>query len=108
AFALSGFRGRVASRLLPLAVGIVLVLPLSMLLINSFNVAPAGQAYRLGLNNWQTAVADATALGALWNSFALAVVRTAVSLPIALVLTWLIARTDMPGRTAIEVLAWLS
>jgi len=98
----------IASRLLPLAIGVVLVLPLCMLLVNSFNVAPAGQAYRYGLANWQAAFADQSALGALWNSFALSIVRTAISVPVALVLTWLIARTDMPGRGAIEVLAWLS
>jgi iron(III) transport system permease protein len=96
------------SRGLPLLVGIILVLPLGMLLTNSFNVAPAGQAFRLGLGNWQSALADPTALGALWNSFALAIVRTAISVPLALVLTWLVARTDMPGRGVIEVLAWLS
>ena len=99
---------RAASRLLPLIVGLILVLPLVMLLANSVNVAQAGQPYRLGLSNWQAAFADATALGALWNSFALAITRTAISLPVALVLTWLVARTDMPGRGAIEVLAWLS
>jgi iron(III) transport system permease protein len=97
-----------ASRGLPLLVGVILVLPLGMLLTNSFNVAPAGQAFRYGLGNWQSALADPTALGALWNSFALAIVRTAISVPVAMVLTWLIARTDMPGRGAIEVLAWLS
>jgi iron(III) transport system permease protein len=79
-----------------------------MLLTNSFNVAPAGQAFRFGLGNWQSAIADPTALGALWNSFALAITRTAISVPVAVVLTWLISRTNMPGRSAIEVLAWLS
>src|SRR5258708_885636 len=88
--------------------GVILVLPLGMLLTNSFNVAPAGQAFRSGLGNWHGALAGPTALGALWNSFALAIVRTAISVPVALVLTWLVARTDMPSRGAIEVLAWLS
>jgi iron(III) transport system permease protein len=99
---------KAASRGLPLLVGIILVMPLLMLLFNSFNVAAAGQPFRYGLGNWQSAIADPAALGALWNSFSLAVVRTAISVPVALVLTWLIARTDMPGRSAIEVLAWLS
>ncbi len=99
---------RVASRGLPLLVGIILVLPLGMLLVNSINVAPAGQAFKYGLGNWQAAFADPSAMGALWNSLALSVTRTAISLPIALVLVWLIARTDMPGRSIIEVLAWLS
>src|SRR5207244_12564808 len=99
---------KAASRGLPLVVGIILVMPLLMLLVNSVNVAAAGQAFRYGLGNWQSAIADPAALGALWNSFSLAIVRTAISVPVALVLTWLIARTDMPGRSAIEVLAWLS
>jgi iron(III) transport system permease protein len=107
-FNLTWLGGRVASRGLPVLVGVILVLPLGMLLANSVNVAPAGQAFRLGLGNWQAALADPAALGALWNSFALAITRTAISLPIALLLTWLIARTDMPGRGAIELLAWLS
>ena len=106
--AAGAWTNRVASRVLPLSVGIILVLPLCMLLVNSFNVAPAGQGYRYGQANWLAAFADQTALGALWNSFALAFTRTAISLPIALALTWLIARSDMPGRNLIEVLAWLS
>jgi iron(III) transport system permease protein len=101
-------RGLAASRALPLLAGVILVAPLAMLLTNSFNVAPAGQAFRYGLGNWQSAFSDPTALGALWNSFALALVRTGISVPVALVLTWLVARTNMPGRGAIEVLAWLS
>jgi len=100
--------GRLAARVLPVAMAAIVVAPVVMLLVNSFNVAPAGQAYRFGAGNWQQAFADASAIGALWNSFALAVTRTAISLPIALALTWLIARTDMPGRGAIEILAWLS
>src|SRR5258708_20968915 len=80
--------------------GVILVLPLGMLLTNSFNVAPAGQAFRYGLGNWQSALADPTALGALWNSFALAIVRTAISVPVALVLTWLVARHGHGDRGA--------
>jgi iron(III) transport system permease protein len=99
---------RAAGRALPLIAGIILVLPLAMLLVNSVNVAAAGQPFQYGLGNWQAAFSDPSAIGALWNSLALSVTRTAISLPIALVLTWLIARTDMPGRNVIEVLAWLS
>jgi iron(III) transport system permease protein len=99
---------RAATRVLPLIVGIILLLPLVMLLVNSFNVAPAGQAFQYGLGNWQAAVSDPTSLGALWNSLALSVTRTAISLPIALALTWLIARSDMPGRNVIEIFAWVS
>jgi iron(III) transport system permease protein len=99
---------KAASRGLPLLAGVIIVMPLLMLLFNSFNVAAAGQPFRYGLGNWQSAISDPSAVGALWNSFSLAIVRTAISVPVALVLTWLIARSDMPGRSVIEVLAWLS
>lgn len=99
---------RAATRVLPLIVGIILLLPLVMLLVNSFNVAPAGQAFQYGLGNWTAAFADPTSLGALWNSLALSITRTVISLPIALALTWLIARSDMPGRNLIEIFAWVS
>ena len=98
----------IAARGLPLIVGIILVLPLGMLLVNSFNVAPAGQQFKYGIGNWQAAFADPSSMGALWNSLALSITRTAISLPIALVLVWLIARSDMPGRNLVEILAWLS
>src|SRR5438552_3716293 len=71
---------RLLSTSLPLLVGVVLALPLAMLLANSFNVSAAGQPARFGFANWQAAVADPSAVGALWNSFALAIVRTAISL----------------------------
>lgn len=104
----TGLSGRAFGRGLPLLVGIILVMPLVMLLANSFNVAPAGQAFRWGIDNWRAAISDPAALSALWNSFSLAITRTAISLPLAIGLTWLIARSDMPGRGAIEVLAWLA
>src|SRR5581483_10789591 len=45
---------------------------------------------------------------ALWNSLSLALVRTAISMPIGIGITWLVTRTDMPGRSGIELLSWLS
>jgi iron(III) transport system permease protein len=91
-----------------LVIGLLLAAPLAMLVVNSFNVAPVGQPARYGLSNWAAAVSDPTALGALVNSLELALVRTSISLPVAVGLTWLITRSDMPGRTLIELLCWLS
>lgn len=105
---LANLNGGLISRGLPLLVGLVLLAPLTMLLVNSLNVAQAGQAFRLGLGNWQAALTDATAVSALLNSFGLAFTRTLISLPIALLLAWLIARSDMPGRGIVELVAWVS
>ncbi|HEX6510668.1 MAG TPA: iron ABC transporter permease [Chloroflexota bacterium] len=93
---------------LPLLLGLIIVSPLLLLVVNSFNVAAVAQPPRIGFGNWAQAFGDEATLGALWNSLSLALTRTAISTPVALLLTWLIARTDMPGRSIVELLAWLS
>jgi iron(III) transport system permease protein len=91
----------------PLLVGVVVALPLILLLTNSFNTAGPGRAATYGLDNWARAFADPATLSSLWNSIALGAVRTAISLPLAVAVAWLIARSDMPGRALIEILCWL-
>ncbi len=91
----------------PLLVGVIVTLPVVLLLANTFNVAPPGREATYGLDNWVRAFSDAGTLSALWNSVALGFVRTAISLPIAIAVAWLIARSDMPGRSVVELLCWL-
>ncbi len=91
----------------PLLWSFVIGWPLLLLVVNSFNVAPVGTAAAYGFDNWLQAFNDPLTINALWNSLSLALVRTGISLPCALGLTWLITRTDMPGRSIIEVLTWL-
>ncbi|HLY67671.1 MAG TPA: ABC transporter permease subunit [Chloroflexota bacterium] len=93
---------------LPLLLGIIIVVPLVLLLINSFNVAGVAKSPTYGLGNWVQAFADQATVGALLNSLSLALVRTAISMPFGILLAWLVARTDMPGRSLVELLAWLS
>src|SRR5919199_1304791 len=91
----------------PLLLGLLVALPVVLLLVNSFNVAQPGRDAVYGLQNWIRAFSDPVALSALWNTFALGSVRTAISLPLAIGLTWLIARSDLPGRSVLELLCWL-
>ncbi|HEY8693954.1 MAG TPA: hypothetical protein VIR57_14565, partial [Chloroflexota bacterium] len=92
----------------PLLLGILIVLPIVMLIANSFNVAGAGRPATYGLQNWTAAFGDQATVNALLNSLALALVRTGISMPVGIAMTWLVARTDMPGRSGIELLSWLS
>jgi ABC-type multidrug transport system permease subunit len=92
----------------PLLLGILIVLPIVMLIANSFNVAGAGRPAAFGLKNWTAAFSDQATVSALLNSLALALVRTGISMPVGIAMTWLVARTDMPGRSSIELLSWLS
>src|SRR5687768_11058447 len=98
---------RVAVAAMPVFVGLLVGLPILALLVNSFNTANIGQPPVYGLGNWQTAFAQPLVWEALWNSVALGGVRTVISVPMAIAFAWLIARTDMPGRSKLEILCWL-
>jgi iron(III) transport system permease protein len=84
------------------------VLPIVMLIANSFNVAGAGRPAVFGLQNWAAAFGDQATVSSLLNSLTLALTRTAISMPLGIGMTWLVARSDMPGRSGVELLSWLS
>jgi iron(III) transport system permease protein len=100
-----------ARKVIPIAgtllVGVIVALPPFLLFMNSFNEAGPTQAANYGLGNWIEAFSTPTTLSSLWNTVALGTVRTAISLAIGIGIAWLIARSDMPGRTLVELLCWI-
>jgi iron(III) transport system permease protein len=105
----SGIAGFRSTELLALAFfGLVMVLPVLSLFAGSFNTAPPGQPPVYGFGNWVGAFSDIDTLNSLWTSFALSVVRLIPSLFLAVLLSWLIARTDMPGGHTVEILCWFA
>ena len=85
-----------------------MVLPVLSLFASSFNMAPPGVPPVYGFGNWVGAFSDPDTLNSLWTSFALSVVRLIPSLTLAVLVSWLIARTDMPGGHIVEVLCWFA
>jgi iron(III) transport system permease protein len=83
-------------------------LPLLFLLIGSFNLVPPGKEAVYGPANWARAFADAQTVSAMWMSFALSLTRLIPAMAVAVVIAWLIARTDMPGGSAIEAFCWVA
>jgi iron(III) transport system permease protein len=83
-------------------------LPLLFLLSGSFNLAAPGKPAIYGFDNWLRAFSDGETLGALWMSFLLSVVRLIPAMIIGVIFAWLIARTDMPGGTAVESFCWIA
>src|SRR5205807_329512 len=90
----------------PLLVGICVAVPTLMLIANSFNVGGTGAPAQFGWKNWIDAFTSSATVSSLWNSLSLALVRTAISMPLGIAVTWLVTRTDMPGRAGIELLSW--
>lgn len=87
---------------------VVMVLPVASLLIGSFNVSPPTRPASYGFDNWITAFSDPKTISSLWMSFLFSVVRLIPSLSLAVLVAWLIARTDMPGGHMVEVMCWFA
>lgn len=82
--------------------------PLILLLANSLNIARPGDAPQYGFSNWLTAFSTRGLTSAIWNTLSLGVTRTILATAIACFLAWLIARTDMPGRSVLEFSLWVA
>ncbi len=87
---------------------LIMGLPVLFLMLSSFNVAPPGSSAVYGLQNWTRAFSDTSTLNALWMSFLLSAVRLIPATILAVVVAWLIARTDIPGGGLIEFLCWFA
>ena len=65
-----------------------------------------GTAY--GLQNWVTAFTEHGMLAAVINTVKLTLILQIISLPVAVLTVWLLARTDMPGKNWIDFLFWMA
>jgi iron(III) transport system permease protein len=82
------------------------VYPLAMLLVGSFYTAPPGEAGTFSLAGYRGLFTAANAK-IFFDTFAIALVKTVLSLVLAVALAWIVARTDTPWRRTLEVLITL-
>lgn len=84
------------------------LLPVLFLFWGSFNIGGPSQQASYGLANWQAAFSDPRVFDAIWTTVRLAVTRVAIAVVAGILFAWLIARTDMPGGSAFELLFWVA
>jgi iron(III) transport system permease protein len=89
-------------------VAFLVLTPLLLLLVGSFQLARPGEAPVYGFAGWRRAFSDPSILQALWNTVSLSVVRQSIALVIGVLLSWLIARTDLPWKKGLEFMFWIS
>jgi iron(III) transport system permease protein len=94
--------------ILLLVVGFLVLTPLALMILNSFQIARPGQPIVWGLEGWVKAFTTPGITKAMTNTFALAITRQAIALLIGAFFAWLIARTDLPMKGLLEFLFWLS
>lgn len=87
-------------------VALCVVFPLVLVVFQSFQVAPPGQPAQYGLDGWRAALGEPGLRAALVNTLTVTFVRQLFSLPLAVLIAWLLARTDLPGRGWIEFAFW--
>lgn len=84
------------------------LVPVGILVLNSFNVSGPGQAASYGVGNWQDAFSRSATWSAVWNTIALGATRMVLSLLVGVALAWIIARTDIRGSGTIEFLLYVT
>lgn len=82
------------------------VYPLSMLLYGSLHSTPPGMAGVFNLDGYQEVLTRHSLLSLL-NTIGISLAKTVPSLVLAVLLAWILARTDTPFRGALEVLITL-
>jgi iron(III) transport system permease protein len=94
--------------LLLAVIAFLVLTPLILLLLNSFQIGKPGGAVVYGLDGWRQAFSSAGILDAIYNSFSLAITRQAIGIVAGVFLAWLLARTDIPMKSGLEFMFWLS
>jgi iron(III) transport system permease protein len=75
--------------------------PMAMLVYGSLSTAPPGEPGAWSVAGWRAMLSRANAL-VLANTVVLSLVKTALSMGLALLLAWIVARTDTPARGTLE------
>ncbi|MGH7774125.1 MAG: ABC transporter permease [Candidatus Binatia bacterium] len=87
---------------------LLIITPLFLLLLNSFQTGRPGGAVVYGLEGWRQALTSPGILQAIYNSFSLAITRQLIATFVGIFIAWLLARTDLPMKGALEFFFWLS
>jgi iron(III) transport system permease protein len=91
-----------------LVVAGLVVAPVLFLIANSFQVGRPGSVPEWSLANWQRAIGDSRLWTAVWNSIRLYLAISLFSWPTAILVAWILGRSDIPGKHLLEFLFWLA
>jgi iron(III) transport system permease protein len=98
----------VAGAALLLVLTLAIVYPVGLVVVQSFDVADPGQAHQWSLQGWQSALSEPLLRSSLVNTLTLTTVKQAITLPLAIAIAWLLARTDLPCRHWLEFGFWVA
>ena len=91
-----------------LALGFAVIYPFLLLVTQSFTVTRIFEPTRYGFGAWRFALSDPGMLRALLHTSYVIGALQLISFPVAILICWLIARTDLPGGKWLEFLFWIA
>jgi iron(III) transport system permease protein len=93
---------------LTLLVAVLTVTPVAVALVASFRTAPVGQPGIWTVSGILNVARDPSTLSVVWTTVWMGVLRAGLATFIAVMLAWILARTDCPFRPQLEVVLLLS
>ncbi len=103
-------RGHFLMAMVLIVLGYLLLWPVLLLLINSFNAANDWfvEPRRFGIDHWVNAFQRPGLIQSLGNSLLIWSLTVGISFPIGVAIAWLLARTKIPCSRTLEFLFWVS
>ena len=89
-------------------VALLVVYPVVLLVVHSFEVGAFGRETHWGLENWAAALTETQLTSAIWNTVSLAVSRQVIGLALAIGVAWLLGCTNLPGARWLEFGFWVA
>ncbi|HEX8967338.1 MAG TPA: iron ABC transporter permease [Chloroflexota bacterium] len=89
-------------------IALLVVYPVVLLVLNSFQVGQFGTPTHFGFDNWTTALSSPRVLDTLKNTLTLSAARQGIAIVVGVLVSWLLARTDLPGRHWLEFGFWVA
>ncbi len=94
---------------LVLLVTLFLVLyPVLLIIFYSFSSAAVGDDFVFGWRAWNYALSEPAMFGTIFNTLKLLLAINLIAFPIAVIVSWVLARTDIPWRHGLEFMFWIS
>ncbi|MDA0240841.1 MAG: iron ABC transporter permease [Proteobacteria bacterium] len=94
--------------LVMVVIAFLVLFPIFTLLVNSFQVNEFTEAPAYGLSNWAQVFDEDRLSAAITNTISLAFTRQLIALFFGVIIAWLIARTNLPISSWVEVGFWIA
>jgi iron(III) transport system permease protein len=82
--------------------------PVILIVVYSFHGGIPGEDIRFTLDGWRQALTEPNMRVSVFNTVKLLITVQLIALPIGVVVAWLLARTDIPGKRTLEFMFWIS